>query len=114
MTRRSLALMAAVAAILTAPAARADVIDGAWCHDRLGRMVIQGKSILTPGGTRTEGDYSRHTFRYVVPAGDPQAGLTIAMLLLNEETMRVRTGAAEETWHRCGPSISALPFPRPG
>ncbi len=106
MTLRPFAIPLALAATLAANTAFADVIDGAWCHDKHGRMVIAGPSIVTPAGSRTQGDYTRHSFSYVVPSGDPGAGGTIQMMLLNEETVRVHDGGGEETWHRCGPSIS--------
>ena len=106
MRLRPLTIPLALTAALAANAARADVIDGAWCHDQHGRVIIQGPSVVTPTGARTQGDYTRHSFSYVAPAGDPGAGATIQMMLLNEETVRVRNGANEETWRRCGPSIS--------
>src|SRR3954454_15772747 len=88
-------------------AARADAIDGAGCHEGL-RLSISGPAIVTPGGSKTTGDYSRHAFSYVVPANEPQPGTTISMRLLNEETMHLRPSpdAAWETWRRCGPPIS--------
>jgi hypothetical protein len=99
--------------LLAAHPAQADAIDGAWCLDTGMRMMISGPSIVTPAGTKTQGNYSRHAFSYVVPATDPGAGTTVSMLLVNEETVRVRNGtAAEETWHRCGPSVSAVPLRR--
>ena len=94
---------------LIAPA-RADRIDGAWCHDQGARMMIDGPAIVTPTGTHTQGDYSRHAFSYVVPPEDPGAGTIVRMRLLNEETVQVQAGpqAPWETWNRCGPSISLL------
>lgn len=94
-------------ALLASVTARADAIDGAWCHEGL-RLTISGPAIVTPGGTKTSGDYSRHAFSYVVPDSEPQPGSTITMRLLNEETMHLRTGpdAQWETWRRCGPPIS--------
>jgi hypothetical protein len=106
MSVRTFTIPLALAAALVANAAFADVIDGAWCHDKGGRMIIAGPSIVTPAGTRTEGDYTRHSFSYVVPSGDPGAGGTIQMMLLNEETVRVHDSGGEQTWHRCGPSVS--------
>jgi hypothetical protein len=93
--------------LLASVAARADVIDGAWCHEGL-RLTISGPAIVTPGGTKTSGDYSRHAFSYVVPASEPQPGTTVMMRLLNEETMNLRASpeAPWETWRRCGPPIS--------
>ena len=98
----------ALAVLLGAQAARADAIDGSWCLESGRRMMIDGPNIVTPAGTRTKGEYSRHYFEYVVPAGDPGAGSTITMQLLNEETVRVHESGADAIWHRCGPSVSAL------
>ena len=99
-----LALLPALA--LWPASVRADAIDGAWCHTEHGRMVIQGPRIETVTGRRTEGDYGRHSFQYVVPSGDPGAGATIAMVLMGENLLRLRTGGSEDTWRRCGPPTS--------
>ena len=91
------------------PPARADAIDGAWCHEKGRRMVITGPSIVTPAGSTTQGDYGRHDFSYVVPAGEPGAGTTIRMVLMGEYRVQVQEGdAAPAVWERCGPSISFL------
>ena len=94
--------------------ARADVIDGHWCHPDGRRISIQGPSVVTPAGSHIQGDYSRHFFSYVVPPTDPDAGQTVSMLLVNEETVHLRIGTAPayssdgpmEVWHRCGPPTS--------
>ncbi len=106
MPRIALALLACAAALLPAEA-RADAIDGAWCHEKGRRMVIAGPSILTPGGNRAEGDYGRHDFAYTVPAGEPGAGNRVRMVLMGEYRVRVQEGeAAAVVWERCGPSVS--------
>lgn len=91
-------------------AARADAIDGHWCHPKDGRMSISGPDIVTPGGTRMLGNYGRHSFSYVVPAAEPGAGSTIQMVQLNEETIHVARDATGETppqvWHRCQAPVS--------
>ena len=103
---------AAAAATLAAQPARADSIDGHWCHTNGARMELQGPAIVTPAGTRMQGTYSRHAFSYVAPPADPAAGRTIAMTLLNEVTVEVRIGdGAGEAWHRCAPPISMLRWP---
>jgi hypothetical protein len=105
---RALLIIAGVAfGALVALPAKADAIDGAWCREDL-RLTINGPAITTPAGTRTSGDYSRHAFSYVVPASEPDAGTTISMRLLNEETMNLRSNleAPWQTWRRCGPPIS--------
>ena len=97
--------------LLAAPAF-ADAIDGDWCHKDGRRFSIRGPQLVTPGGKKMEGDYSRHWFSYVVPAPEPGSGQTVFMRLLNENTVQTRLGdenaATAETWIRCTPSISAL------
>ena len=44
-------------------------------------MSIRGPDIVTPGGHNIRGDYSRHSFSYVVPAGESGAGETVSMIL---------------------------------
>jgi hypothetical protein len=101
--RFGLALVMVAATLSAAPhGARADAIDGNWCAADGRVMTIEGAAIVTPGGHQITGDYSRHAFSYVVPAGESGAGTMIAMILLNEETVRLRAGdAADEIWHRC-------------
>jgi hypothetical protein len=102
--------------LLSAGQARADVIDGEWC--RLGghHMSIKGPQIVTPAGSRTQGNYSRHSFIYVVPQADPGAGQKISMILVNENTVHLSIDAPStnappspmQVWHRCtAPVISA-------
>ena len=98
----------AFALSLAAFPALADSIDGNWCRDSGQRLSIAGPSIVTPGGARIQGDYSRHAFSYVVPAGEPGAGSTIEMRLLGEYDMQSRTAGttAPLDWKRCGPATS--------
>lgn len=105
---------AALALVMMAEPALADAIDGDWCHTKDGRrFTIRGPEIVTPGGKTMQGDYGRHSFSYAVPAPEPGAGETVFMALLDENTVNLRVGAAgaTETWLRCSPSISALPWP---
>ena len=100
------AMIAAGALCLASQSARADAIDGQWC---LGpsHFAIDGPSILTPGGNRIQGNYSRHGFVYVVPTNEPGAGSQIDMVLLNEETVQLTRqgqGSAPEIWRRCKPT----------
>ena len=99
--------LAAVLLGLSGPAL-ADQIDGDWCFPGDGRHLnIQGDDIVTPSGTNTTGDYTRHTFHYVIPEGDPGAGDEIDMRQLNDQTMVLRRpDGTEETWKRCDLQIS--------
>jgi hypothetical protein len=97
------ALVAAALAGLASPAF-ADAIDGNWCSEKTGKtMQIQGSSIVTPGGTRMTGRYSRHAFSYTVPEGEDGAGAPVAMRLLDENDVQMQVGEAGEPsmWHRC-------------
>jgi hypothetical protein len=82
---------------------RADAIDGDWCQANGKRMSIRGPAIVTPGGQQTSGNYDRHFFSYVVPAGETGAGATVEIQLLSEELARERQGGdpAEREWRRC-------------
>jgi hypothetical protein len=57
-----------------------------------------------------QGDYSRHAFSYAVPAPDPGAGEIMFMILVDQNTVHLRLGAAgaTEVWLRCSPSVSEL------
>lgn len=106
-SRSSMLAFAAALLAISAGSAHADAIDGSWCHSDGRRLSISGPLIVTPAGTRTEGDYSRHAFDYVAPAGEPQPGTAIHMTLLGEELMHMRVGDGEtQTWRRCGPPVS--------
>jgi hypothetical protein len=99
-------LLAAAIVSFGAGVARADVIDGEWC---LGgsHFAIDGPKIRTPGGNMIEGNYSRHGFRYVVPANEAGAGGEVVMVLLNEETVQLTRNPgtpAPEIWRRCKPT----------
>src|SRR5438067_293344 len=98
--------------------ARADVIDGDWCYSTNRDLTIKGPSIVTPGGHALTGDYTRHSFSYVVPPSEPDAGKTVNMTLINEETVNVRLEAGGtpgpiQVWRRCAGPVSQLPLPRP-
>ncbi len=112
----TLALLLALVLLqsLWARQARADAIDGHWCHADGRLMSIAGPHIVTPQGSEIGGDYRRHFFTYHVPAAEPAAGTVVFMAQLNEQTIHVRRGAdlataeaaAPETWHRCSAAVS--------
>jgi hypothetical protein len=98
-----------VAVVMQPMSLRADAIDGEWCSDDGRHLSIQGSKIVTPSGTRMEGVYSRHSFLYVTPANEPQAGLEVSMQLLSETAVNVRVGsptAPSRVWHRCTETTS--------
>jgi hypothetical protein len=79
-------------------------------------VSINGPEIVTPAGTRTIGNYFRHTVSYKIPTSHPQAGQSVFMALQNENTVKITTGADAgsaaqapvEVWHRCPPATSGL------
>ena len=100
--RHRWAALGTIGLLLTAgTAARADAIDGNWCAPDGKVMSIEGPRIVTPGGTALTGDYSRHAFAYVVPAGEPAGGSEVRLVLLDEETVRMTAGPGPEIWRRC-------------
>mgnify|MGYP006186394969 CR=1 FL=1 len=82
--KTAIAAVAIGLVLAAAGVARADAIDGNWCHADGRNLAIKGPQLTTPGGKRIEGDYDRHGFTYVVPAFEPDAGATITMVLLSE------------------------------
>ena len=78
-----------VTTLLSASPAWADAIDGDWCYPDGRRFSIRGPEIVTPAGMRMQGRYSRHSFSYLVPQPEPNAGLTVHMILENEDTVRL-------------------------
>jgi hypothetical protein len=110
MSVRNTAYAAVAITLLTAGAARADAIDGDWCAlEGAQRMSIQGPSITTPGGNRLQGNYTRHTFDYVVPSGEAGTGQMVNITLRGEYLAFSRQGAADaplKEWRRCQPGVS--------
>ncbi|MEO1018962.1 MAG: hypothetical protein AAFY56_14905 [Pseudomonadota bacterium] len=94
---------AIAASFLLAAPAWADAIDGEWCSEVGQQMEIQGPTITIPSGTTLKGNYDRHAFSYQIPAGETDAGATVSMVLLSEDTMHLKHGqdAPVEVWHRC-------------
>jgi hypothetical protein len=102
------AILIAVLIALAATPTWADVIDGQWCLAS-SSFEIEGRNIRTPAGSQVRGNYTRHSFTYVVPQTEAGAGSEIAMLLRNEETVelvRKLAGAVSppEIWKRCKPT----------
>jgi len=93
----------ALALLFPCGTALADAIDGNWCYS--GRhLAIDGPTILTPGGKTMKGNYDRHAFTYLAPAGEKEAGLQVFMVLRGEETMEFHPGAQTapgQVWRRC-------------
>ncbi len=97
----------ALFASLAACGARADAIDGHWCSARGLMLSIDGPRMVTPGGARIEGDYSRHGFVHVVPAAEPGGGQKAVLTLAGDRLLQRRVGEGEpEPWRRCAPATS--------
>jgi hypothetical protein len=100
-----LGLTIAAALLYGVGTARADAIDGNWCNGDGRHFSINGATIVTTEGTKTDGNYSRHAFSYTIPSPDPSAGEQVFMSLVNELTVCVRIGkdttTATQIWKRC-------------
>ena len=113
------AVTAALLLVGLSGAARADAIDGDWCGPGGLHLSIKGPALVTPGGARLDGNYTRHSFSYVAPTRERDAGQTVAMALINEETVHLRRGAdlgsaaqqPFEVWRRCAPGMSGVGAP---
>ena len=103
MTYRNLMLAAVV--LLAAPtSAFADAIDGDWCSADGQHMTIKGDDITTPGDKQIRGNYTRHAFDYVVPAGEAGTGEPVSIRLRGEYLAVSRQGPADapmKEWRRC-------------
>lgn len=96
-----LALILALAAGMPA-AALADEIGGDWCADDGRNVRIEFSRIRTPGGVWIDGDYERHSYVFVIPEGEADAGTRVEMVQWSEEEVRVTyAGQETESWHRC-------------
>lgn len=110
--RPGLAAVAAAACLIAglgAAPARADAIDGHWCAGDGRYLNIRGPVLTTGGGTRVEGDYTRHGFRHVIPAGEPDGGAIAVLTLVEDRLVHRVVGAAggpPEIWRRCAPATS--------
>lgn len=106
---RSISVLTAIVAaavLISSSPARADRIDGNWCHSDGRHMSIDGPTIVTPGGTKMTGLYDRHGFEYVVPDGEAGAGAEVVMQQLNDTMIQVMTVTGGnpspwEVWTRC-------------
>ncbi len=109
--------LALAAGLLTAAPAWADAIDGSWCDGDGRSMTIRGPAIVTPGGKKMLGNYSRHAFSYTVPTGEAGAGGEITMVLISDDIVHLQAGPSKpaedgvEVWHRCQPQLSELALP---
>jgi hypothetical protein len=89
--------------------AKADAIDGSWCDAQGEFFEIRGSSITTRGGRTVSGTYTRHTFVYLAPGGEAEAGRTINMALVDDETLHVLvegSGQGIKVWRRCTDRVS--------
>jgi hypothetical protein len=109
MSARLLVFAVATGLLLQTGIGHADAIDGDWCSTDGMRMSIRGERITTPGGKQIQGNYSRHAFDYVVPAGESGSGDVVNIILRSEYLALSRQGPAESPmreWRRCKEDIS--------
>lgn len=95
--------------LVAAMPALADAIDGDWCSPNGARhLTIDGPRMMTPGGARIEGSYTRHTFDYVAPAREVEAGKRVEMRLMGETAVQFRPDGESQAqiWRRCARPVS--------
>jgi len=115
MSAHLLIFLVATGVLLQTGVGHADAIDGDWCSTDGKRMSISGEKITTPGGKQIEGNYSRHAFDYVVPAGENGSGDVVNIILRGEYLALSRQGPVDgplTEWHRCKEDISWMPSGR--
>jgi len=95
MPHRLLILVVAAAILLQTGVGYADAIDGDWCSTDGMRMSIRGEKITIPSGKQIEGNYNRHAFDYVVPAGENGSGDVVSTILRSEYLALSRQGPLE-------------------
>jgi hypothetical protein len=98
MSSRLLILLVAAAMLLQTGVGYADAIDGEWCSTDGMRMSIRGEKITIPSGKQIEGNYTRHAFDYVVPAGENGSGDVVSIILRSEYLALSRQGAGRGTF----------------
>ena len=103
-----LAIVSLFSLLLLAVPAHADSVDGDWCADDGRSLTISGPQIRIPSGAQITGEYGRHSFRYIGPAGDPEEAQDVRMQLWSEEDLRIQRvvdGVMQpvEQWKRCKP-----------
>jgi hypothetical protein len=109
MSTRLLSFLVATGMLLQTGISHADAIDGDWCSTDGMRMSIRAEKITTPGGKQIEGNYSRHAFDYVIPAGENGSGDVVNIVLRGEYLALSRQGSVDaplREWHRCKEGIS--------
>jgi hypothetical protein len=109
MSARWLVVLVAAATLLQTGVGRADAIDGDWCSTDGMRMSIRAEKITIPSGKQIQGNYSRHAFDYVIPAGENGSGDVVSIILRGEYLALSRQGPADaplREWHRCKEGIS--------
>ena len=100
----------AIAALFMVMAAAAQAqsplpaLDGDWCRADGKRLSVKGPDVVTPGGKPLRADYARAFASWVIPEGEPNAGITVTMMLVGSDRAHMREGAADtppEEWRRC-------------
>ena len=101
MLDRTAAAAVAAAALLASASALADKIDGDWCSKAGDHVKIDGPKIVTTKGAAVSGDYFRHWFTFTPPTGEPGAGASVTLRLVDPDTIRWGDAGGAALWKRC-------------
>ncbi len=104
MVRNLLALASLVTALAVAPAS-ADQIVGEWCPPDGGRSLsVRNYNDVSLNGKAVQANVDRHHVDFVIPAGEPDAGVKFSADQRSDEEIRVTIGtAAPVSWTPCKP-----------
>jgi len=106
MNRKAIAALTICVSVSSAPGALAQspALDGDWCHADGKRLSVKGADVVTPSGKPQRAEYARTFASWVIPEGEPNAGMTVTMMLLGADRAHTREGAADTPpleWRRC-------------
>jgi hypothetical protein len=102
---RNRGLLAVLALLLVATPAWADQIVGEWCPPGGSvSLIVKNYDDVSFAGQAVEASVGRHHVDFVIPAGQPGAGMRFDADQLSDEEIRVTIGEkAPEIWTPCKP-----------
>lgn len=83
-----------------------DVLNGHWCAEDGRRIVIDGRNITTPDGTRVRGEYGAHHVVFLMPGTGGHSDRREAdVILLSDNLAYIRVLIGEIEDHATPPEV---------